>query len=87
MARRWKVGDDIFVLAGVHEGSAGQVTKIRKKRCYFYSEQLRRVVWCSTKHIKVLDPNKAYVVPAGGSMLNAVELTVRRLVHVTDFVG
>jgi hypothetical protein len=81
MRRRCKVSDDVMVMSGVHMHETGQVRKLIKKRCYYYSEQLHRVVWCSVKNVEVLDPNKVYQVQPGGSSADIVEIGVRRVVH------
>jgi transcription antitermination factor NusG len=49
MSSRCKVGDDIIVTGGVHANETGEVKKVKKKRCYFYSKLLRHVVWCSLR--------------------------------------
>ncbi len=60
MSSRCKVGDDVIMMCGVHIHETGPVRKITKKRCYYYSEQLQRFVWCRVKDVQVLDRNKVY---------------------------
>lgn len=73
-----------MVMTGVHIHETGQIRKVTKKCCYYYSKQLRHVVWCSVKNVEVLDFNKVYQVQPGGTSADIVEIGVPRVVHGTN---
>ncbi len=54
MLSRCKVGDVIRVTCGNHQGETGVVIRIKKNRCIYFSDQLRRAAWTSGRFIEVV---------------------------------
>jgi ribosomal protein L24 len=54
MGLRVKIADCIVVMGGKHVGESGFVLEKRKKRVIYYSEQLRKVSWCSIRNARVV---------------------------------
>jgi ribosomal protein L24 len=49
-----KVGDVIRVTCGNHQGETGVVIRIKKKKCIYFSHQLRRAAWTSIRFVEVV---------------------------------
>ncbi len=76
MARRCKVGDNILVIHGIYCGKTGIVGRVTRKRCYFIQDHTRFVVWCSLRHVVVLNQDNQDPPNELSALLSFLDLLV-----------
>jgi hypothetical protein len=81
MGLRVKIADCIVVTGGAHAGETGFVIEKRKKRVIYYSEQLRRMSWCSIRNVRVVHRFEVQVGHPLSPVAHAIDIGCQRYLH------
>jgi hypothetical protein len=81
MGSRIKVAACIVVTGGAHAGETGFVLEKRKKRCIYYSEQLRQLSWCSIRNVRVVHRFEVRVAHPASPTAYAVDIGCQPYLH------